>query len=115
MTTIAFGTTAPVRPRLRITRRGRVVLGALIAIPLAVGALFAGFGALGATATQQTGTDSFSYVSVQAGESLWQLAETVAPDADPRDVVSDIVKLNDLGSGEIQPGQRIAIPAQYSK
>ncbi len=115
MSVIAFGTSTPVRPRLRITRRGRVVLGLLIAVPLAVGALFAGFGAMGATATQTSSTDHFSYVSVQPGESLWQLAETVAPNADPRDVVADIVKLNDLGSGEIQPGQRIAIPAQYSK
>ncbi|HXR45210.1 MAG TPA: LysM peptidoglycan-binding domain-containing protein [Pseudolysinimonas sp.] len=115
MTSIAFGSTGPVRPRLRITRRGRAVLAVLMAIPLAAGALFAGFGAMGATATQTSGADGFSYVSVQPGESLWQLAETVAPNADPRDVVSDIVKLNDLGSGEIQPGQRIAIPAQYAQ
>ena len=115
MTTIAIGPTAPVRPRLHLTRRGRAVLGVLIAVPLAGGAVFAGFGALGATATQTSGTNDFSYVSVQPGESLWQLAETVSPNSDPRDVIADIVRLNDLGSGQIQPGQRIAIPAQYAK
>lgn len=114
MSTIAFHAgAAPLQPRLRLTRRGRAVLTLLIAIPLAVGGAVAGIGAVGAAAGTHSGTASFDYVTVQAGESLWQLAQSVAPQADPRDVIADIQGLNNLSSGDIQPGQRIAIPAKY--
>jgi len=111
MSTIAFQ-----QPHLRITRRGRAVLTFLIAVPLAIGAVVTGIGAIGAAAGPE-GTSSgasFQYVTVQSGESLWQVAETVAPRADPRDVVAGIVSLNNLSSGQVEPGQRLAIPAQYS-
>ena len=106
--------TGPRRSRLRITRRGRAVLTALIALPLAAGAVL-GIGAVAATATGTPASTSFAYVTVQPGESLWQLAEQVAPDADPREVVADISDLNGLPSGVIQPGQRLAIPARYAQ
>jgi hypothetical protein len=110
MSTIAFQ-----QPHLRITRRGRAVLTLLIAIPLAIGATVAGVGAFGAAAGSQSSTATFQYVTVEPGESLWQVAEAVAPRADPREVVADIVSLNNLSSGDVQPGQRLAIPAQYSR
>jgi hypothetical protein len=53
-------------------------------------------------------------VTLQAGQSLWQLAEEIAPSADPRDVISDILAANELESGSVQAGQRIALPAEYS-
>ena len=114
MGTVSMGTTAFPQPHLRITRRGRVVLTLLIAIPLAIGAAVAGVGAVGAAAGSHSSTATFQYVTVEPGESLWQVAQEVAPAADPRDVVADILTLNNLSSGEVQPGQRLAIPAQYS-
>lgn len=122
MSSIAFSTSgsaayrdemrAP-RTRLRLTPRGRAVLIALAAIPLVAGALVLGINAGGAAAgSGGTGT-TFDYVTVQSGESLWQLAETIAPNADPRDVIADIISLNQLGSTDVEPGQRLAIPAQY--
>ena len=42
-----------------------------------------------------------------------QIAEAVAPEADPRDVVAEIELLNGI-AGAIQPGERLAIPAHYS-
>lgn len=109
MSAIAFQ-----QPHLRITRRGRAVLTLLIAVPLAIGGAFAGVGAIGAAAGSQGSTATFQYVTVETGESLWQVAEAVAPTADPRDVIADILSLNNLSSGEVQPGQRLAIPARYS-
>jgi len=44
---------------------------------------------------------------------LWQLAEHIAPSADPREVIADIVNLNQLPSESVQPGQRLALPAEY--
>ena len=112
MTTIAFGT-APA-PRLRLTSRGRFVLGSLAVIPAVVIALFLGLGASGAQATGETGSATFTYVSIAPGQSLWQLAEQVAPQADPREVVADILTLNILATGDVQPGQELAVPAQYA-
>ena len=113
MSAIAFGSQIA-QPHLRITRRGRAVLTLLIAIPLAIGAAVAGVGAIGAAAGTQGSAATFQYVTVEPGESLWQVAEAVAPTADPRDVVADILTLNNLSSGEVQPGQRLAIPSRYS-
>ena len=111
MTTIAFGT-APV-PRLRLTTRGRRVFGTLAVIPVIALAILVGPNVLGAQATSTSGSTDFTYVSVAPGQSLWQLAAEVAPQADTREVVADILRLNGLNSGDVQPGQELAIPSQY--
>jgi len=107
-------TTAPL-PRLRLTRRGRAVITTLV-VGLIIGLAFA-LTLIGgaATATTDLSTGSFEYVTVHSGQSLWQLAESVAPGSDPRDVISDIVNLNQLQTSVLQPGDRIAIPAAYSR
>jgi LysM repeat protein len=109
MSTIAYGT-----PRLRLTSRGRMVFGTLAALPVIALALLIGPNVLGAQATSTTGSSDFTYVSVAPGQSLWQLAAEVAPQADPREVVADILKLNNLSSADLQPGQELAIPTQYA-
>ncbi len=99
------------RSTLRLTRRGRAVLLALVTVPLAIVALVVTLNGGGATATDHAGT--VHYVTVQAGESLWQVATEIAPSADPREVVAELGDLNGLGSDQVQPGQRLAIPSQY--
>ena len=47
------------------------------------------------------------------GDTLWSIATGVAPDADPRDVIGEISRMNLLRGGELQIGQTLAIPAQY--
>jgi LysM repeat protein len=86
----------------------------VIAVPLAAAAVLGGIGAVGATATDTPASTTFGYVSVAPGESLWHLAQQIAPNADPRDVVDAIANLNALSSGVVQPGQRLAIPPQYA-
>ncbi|HAM28088.1 MAG TPA: hypothetical protein DCP11_15705 [Microbacteriaceae bacterium] len=103
------------RTHLRLTRRGRVVLTSLAAIPLVIAAGVFAINGGGAIATSQASTTTFDYVTVGPGQSLWQLAGDIAPSADRRDVVADIVHLNQLESTNVQPGQKIAIPTQYSK
>lgn len=112
MTAIAFG--AAPAPRLRLTSRGRMVFGTLAALPVIAIALFVGPNVIGAQASADSVQNSFEYVSIAPGQSLWQLAEQVAPQADPREVVADILTLNNLSSGDVQPGQKLAIPAQYA-
>ena len=101
-------------PRLKITRRGRLVLGTLVAMPLVIGAVAVGLNAGGAVANSSSSHTSFDYETIASGETLWHLAETVAPAADPRDVIADIMRLNGLETASVVPGQRIAIPTQYS-
>ncbi len=116
----AFGRAdGPGRTRLRITRRGRLVLSALIVSPvLALGAV-AGVNATSAIATSagagsSASTVEFDYITINAGESLWQVAERIAPTSDPRDVIAEIVSLNRLASSSVEPGQRVAIPSAYA-
>lgn len=57
-------------------------------------------------------TIEIAEVDVMAGETLWDLATTYAPDRDPRDVVSEMVELNDLHTSVLRPGQHLVIPLQ---
>jgi LysM repeat protein len=100
---------------LRLTRRGRAVFTTLAAVPLVLGAIAitVNGGMAAAEGTAGIGAVAFDYVTIEAGQSLWQLAESVAPAQDPRDVIADIVNLNQLSSEAVQPGQRIALPADY--
>src|SRR5262245_42146412 len=51
-------------------------------------------------------------VQVKLGESLWELAERVAPDSDTAAVVDRIRELNGV-DGSVSPGQPLTVP--YSK
>jgi LysM repeat protein len=101
----------PAAVHLRMTARGRAVLLTLVTAPLVVAALALSLNAGGATATDSA--VALKTVTVSSGESLWQVALTVAPNTDPREVIADIMNLNNLTSADVQPGQQLDIPAQY--
>lgn len=111
-------------PGLRITRRGRTVVAILLAVPLATGAVAFGLGQGAAAQNGSAGpvssgnsasSSGYRYVTVGAGESLWSVARRLAPGADPRDVIADILDLNQLPSASTQPGDRLAVPAKYGR
>ncbi|MFC4243125.1 LysM peptidoglycan-binding domain-containing protein [Gryllotalpicola reticulitermitis] len=117
MSTSIVHLSTPLRgSRLRITARGRVVLAVIVAAPLVALALWFGLnsGVAGAAGQSQSSTPAVEHVTVTQGESLWQLAEKIAPHDDPRDVISAIVDFNDLQSSVVMPGQSLAIPPQFS-
>lgn len=103
------------RPRLRITRRGRAVLGTLLVAPVAIVLLVSALSGTPAQAGSTVSTANFSHITVTPGESLWDLASWIAPEADPREVVAELVSLNQLATTAVQPGQRLAIPPQYAQ
>jgi hypothetical protein len=115
MSATTFGSGTGSTPRLHLTDRGRAVFTTLAAAPLVAIALFVGLSGGNAVATHDAPAAGLEYVSIAPGQSLWQLAEQVAPQADPREVVADIVSVNQLASADVQPGQQLAIPAQYSR
>lgn len=102
-------------PRLRITRRGRAVVATLVALPLAVAAVVIGIGQQAAAEQHSTSQSSYTYVTVQPGDSLWSIAGDVAPSADRRDTIDSIVDLNQLTSGELVAGERIAVPTDLGR
>lgn len=102
------------RRRLRLTARGRAVLLVAIGMPIALWLLFAQLNGGAATGTLEQG-GAVPIVVVQPGESLWSVAERVAPGADPRDVIASIVSFNHLGSADVMAGQQLGVPAPYDR
>lgn len=120
MSTITFSSAAvlPARPatKLRLTARGRRVVLAVAAVPLAAGIAFAALSGGSAMASgEQSSSTTFATVTVMPGDTLWSIAEEMAPGADPREVIGDITRLNLLRGGSLQIGQELAIPTQYSE
>jgi LysM repeat protein len=100
-------------PRLRITQRGRSLLMAVAVAPLVIGVLLFAVNGGEATASLNGSGLEFQYVTVTSGETLWQLAVELAPTSDPREVIDEIVKLNQLESSDVFAGQELAVPARY--
>jgi LysM repeat protein len=99
------------QPRLRMTSRGRRVLLALASAPLMLAALLYAVNGGGATATDSGAP--VEYVTVLPGQSLWAVAEQIAPHDDPREVIDDLVSYNALTEDAVRAGERLAIPSAY--
>jgi hypothetical protein len=102
---------APQPAPLRLTRRGRVVVAVLTGL-LLLGLVAAGvvLGTRSASAGRDSAPLPVTYRTVLAGETLWGIAGEVAPGADRRDVVAELVELNALPGARVSAGQRLAIP-----
>ena len=113
---IHYGAATAPAPRLRLTVRGRRVLAFLAALPAVVAlslAMVAGGSAIAAR-DDIAPSASFETVTVMGGDTLWSVAADIAPAADPSDVVDAIARLKALDGVTIAPGQRLAIPAEYT-
>lgn len=97
------------RGAVRLTRRGRVVVVAFaVLVALAVGFVLAS----SSVATDEGGTPApSSVVVVGPGDTLWEIASTVARDGSTGDMVDRIMKMNALDSGSLAVGQRLLVPA----
>jgi transposase len=97
----------PVR-RVRVTRRGRLVLVAASALLLL---LVISFGRTGSQAATATGTGpTLQQTTVQQGETLWAVAQRIAPKNDPREVIAQIRRINHLHSSVLRTGQQLLLP-----
>lgn len=94
---------------LRLTRRGRLVLlvvvvaTLLVATVVASSAVFASGDAGHAASMQQ--------VTVQPGQTLWDVAEASGATGDLRDAVYEIRQVNHLEGAGVQIGQTLDVPA----
>lgn len=95
----------PVQPRLRLTRRGRLVLlvaavvGAVVALVLAI-----------AVATGSAASAADHAVTVQPGQTLSEIALREMPGLAMREAVARIQIANDLPSSHVSAGQSLVIP-----
>ncbi|MCA0146652.1 LysM peptidoglycan-binding domain-containing protein [Blastococcus sp. LR1] len=95
-------------PRLRLTSRGRRLV-VVLALALGVGGVALGDALMGGDGKGLELMGSSSVV-VERGDTLWAIAGSVAGDGDVREVVAEIVELNSLEGGAIEPGQVLQLP-----
>jgi len=65
-----------------------------------------------ATATGNP-ANNFATLIVQKGDTLWTIARQYRSGDDPRALVHEIKKLNQLSESSIYPGQALKIPLKY--
>lgn len=87
---------------VQLTRRGWTVL---IGIATAVAAVLVWVAYLSHPAAAPAAAPAPAQVVVQSGDTLWSIAERVAPGEDPRAVVWDLQQTNHLADPVVVPGQ----------
>ena len=93
--------------RLRLTRRGRVVLRAA-AVLVAGAALLSGGRAVAESPAPAVSVDSYT---VGSGETLWSIASAfTAPGEDVRDTVDRLADLNGMTGSSLTAGVQILVP-----
>ena len=105
------------QPRPRATRSQRAavywrrrLVAAALGLGLVLTAAHAGFALGGSTTTPGRGPHPHvETVVVQSGDTLWTIAQRVAPGSDPRAVVDELAA--ELGTANIQPGQTVRWPS----
>jgi LysM repeat protein len=97
------------QPALRLTRRGRLAMFLSTVLMLVVLAVI-----LGSTtvATDQPGAPvPATMVTIEPGQTLWDIAADANPNGDGQRTVADIMRLNSIESaGGLQAGDTIAVP-----
>lgn len=101
---------AAVTPGLRLTRRGRALLVLVVAAVLLTAFSLGRTGSQAAPVLGAAGAAAPTSTTVQPGESLWTVAQRIAPAHDTRQVVAQIQRLNDLDSATLQVGQLLLLP-----
>jgi LysM repeat protein len=94
---------------IRLTRRGRLAL--LVAAVLCMLLGFSLGNTLSFTAGSVSPPAASHSIVVQPGQTLWGIATQVAPHADPRATVQQIIVLNHLPSTGLQVGQALSVPS----
>lgn len=103
------------RTPIRLTRRGRAVVVALVVTGLTIAVLLASVLASGGAQATNHGQAGAGYqgmhqIVVQPGQTLWSLASAAEPAADTRIVVQQIMTANKLTGPTISAGQLLWVP-----
>jgi hypothetical protein len=99
------------RTATRLTRRGRLLVTGLALLVLVVAAVLLSGGVPATAGTDHGAPVTAERVTVAPGETLWQIAERVAPGTDPRETVQRILDLNGLQTAQVQAGTALLLPS----
>jgi nucleoid-associated protein YgaU len=108
------------RAPIRLTRRGRIVVGTLIGIAVAAVAAVIWLAVAGQARASgnakagRSGGGAVARVVVKPGQTLWGIAAQADPGADPRVIIPQIVDMNSLSSTAISVGQVLWVPRNGS-
>jgi len=92
--------------RLRLTRRGRLVVTVLLLL------LVAGLAAILAPASRAADPPAPVPIAVvRPGDTLWSVAARHRPSQHPFAVIDEIRRLNGLDDDTVHSGQRLILPA----
>lgn len=95
------------RPDGRLTRQGRLARTFLF-LSLVIAGVVVGSQAFAEGFEVQGPTDTYT---VQSGETLWGIARALAgPEQGTREIVDEILVLNDFESASLHAGEQILIP-----
>jgi len=103
--------------RVRLTRRGRLVVWALAALTAAAVLIPVWLLAAGGAQAANHGLPpaavhaGLRQVVVRPGQTLWSIAMAAEPTADPRVVTQEIIQVNALSSQVLVPGESLWVPA----
>jgi hypothetical protein len=100
---------------LRLTRRGRLVVGVFAVLLATVALSVIATAAAGRAQASNHGRDGAGYqgmhqIVVQPGETLWTIASQAEPSADPRQVIAEIMTVNSMSSTVVQAGELLWVP-----
>src|SRR5262245_35461218 len=101
----------PARPQVRLTRRGRLVVF-IASLLLVFGTAFVLLGGASVATGEAGEPEPTRVVMVGEGETLWDIASSIADEGDTRDMMERIERLNALDSGMLFAGQRLRVPAE---
>ena len=97
---------------LKLTRRGRLALVGVAFLFMVLGFSLGNDVSLASPAPSTPVIPVGAHtVVVQPGDSLWAIARSVAPKADPRVTVERIISLNKLPNAELAAGELLALPS----
>ena len=100
--------TNDLRPPLRLTRRGRiVVLGFFIVMASFASAILL---TTASRAEDRWASGPAPTVVVQPHDTLWSIATRTAPRRDPYAAIAEIRRINDLQGYVVHPGQTLELP-----
>ena len=94
--------------RTRVRRRRLAALAVAGAVAATASAGLAGHAFAGGAATRPAARHVYV---VRSGDTLWSIAQRVAPERDPRPLVDAISKVNGIDAGALVPGRALVIPA----
>ncbi len=100
--------TVPPHGQIRLTRRGRIVLFVAALIIVLGAAVLLGAGSV-ATSTDVPARTTTTMI-VGEGDTLWDVASTVAGSGNVSEMVGKIQQMNGLDDGMLRVGQRIRVP-----